>query len=368
MALTTSKRFVNRQPVQCVTFLGALLLVGTMSSSLEDICNTGSDSRALNISGPVTETSQGTLQYTITERQSSGSFRTCINSKGHTVREATDDDFIKTPAACESEVPVFVVVHAATAKNGVGVADNVREIVCDLLFSCEKSGVYNLATNITLNVVGPGVDIIRKLLTEELGGRFGKIDIKNMDGDPNTWEFSTINLMISYAKELTAGGVDAHMLYIHTKGLYTKGLHKDPVAKWHWRKYLEHWTLDRQQEARKLLSLGYDTVGSNAIDFSSGQENDKRFRINPSHGWHYSGNFWWTTAHHLARQRHLDANDINVLDPVERLRAEFTILSGLPHMCAGEMHHSANAHMYDLNAVPSQWELVNQPTGTKLLP
>jgi len=368
MELTTIKRIIFRQPVRWCTILGALFLVRVMSTCLGENCDTTFDSRALNRSGSVAEPSQGTMRYNTTKRKSSQSFRTCTNSKGHAVHEATIDDFIRMPAACESEVPVFVVVHVATAKPGAGVGDNVREILCDLLFSCEKSGVYHLATNITLNVVGPGVDSVRKLVAEELGGRFGKIDIKNLHGDPNTWEFSTINLIISYAKELKAGGVDAHILYIHTKGLYTKGLHKDAVAKWHWRKYLEHWTLDRQQEARKLLSLGYDTVGSNAIDFSSGPENDKRFRINPSHGWHYSGNFWWSTAHHLARQRYLNANHINVVDPVERLQAEFTILSNLPYMCAGEMHHSTNAHMYDLKAVPSQWELVNEPTGTRLLP
>ena len=91
-------------------------------------------------------------------------------------------------------------------------------------------------------------------------------------------------------------------------------------------------------------------------------------RINFSHGWHYSGNFWWATAHHVARQRFLNTQDINVADPLERLQAEFTILSNLPDMCAGEMHHSKHVHMYDLGAVPSQWELVNNLTSTNLLP
>ena len=259
---------------------------------------------------------------------------------------------------------VHVVMHAAVDSESEDdkVVHRSREVIVDLLTACEQTGVYNVASNFTLNVIGSGFEQVRSLVHEELGDRFSKVEIINLDRNSSNFEFSSINFLLMSAKDLLSRGIDAHFLYIHTKGLYAHG---DYTSKWQWRKYLEFWTLRRHQDARGLLAHGYDAVGSNAIDFSAGAEIDNRIRVNPSHGWHYSGNFWWATTHHLARIPELP-EDIAV-DEWTRCLAEFSILSPLPNMCAGELHHSESAHMYALGLVPSFWELENTRTGARLI-
>mmetsp|Transcript_6787 Transcript_6787/g.15020 ORF Transcript_6787/g.15020 Transcript_6787/m.15020 type:complete len:391 (-) Transcript_6787:165-1337(-) len=291
---------------------------------------------------------------------------TCVNSKGTRINQAKSTVRGQLHPL-ESPVPVFVMIHTVAhtgASEGQSMIGSLREVLGDLLLACERTGVYELATNITINVVGNGYVLVKDFVEVDFDKRFQKIQVMNLHENPHTWEFSSINLLLDYAKELAAAGKEAHMLYIHTKGMHRTG---DPVAKWHWRKFLEYWVLEHQVDARGLLLQGYDAVGSNAINFSGGAEVEAKTRVNPAHGWHYSGNFWWSTSNHLARHAHLKIQPDHKIDSWERCKAEFTVLSRLPDMCAGELHHSTHAHMYSLGSIPSLWELSNSEASTKLL-
>ena len=61
---------------------------------------------------------------------------------------------------------------------------------------------------------------------------------------------------------------------------------------------MENWLVVKHEYVRWLLDQGFDSVGINAINH--GPENAERSRVNPSHSWHYSGNFWWASHSHLA--------------------------------------------------------------------
>ena len=111
-----------------------------------------------------------------------------------------------------------------------------------------------------------------------------------------------------------------------------------------------HWVIGHHKEARQLLSLGYDAVGSNAVN-QDVAEFSAKMRVNPEHAWHYSGNWWWATAHHTARLPKLDTD--REIDHVDRCQAENVVLSLLPNMCAGLLHQSPSTHMCDLESLPS---------------
>lgn len=205
-----------------------------------------------------------------------------------------------------------------------------------------------------------------KLFVQEefCAGRFKKVTVVNENQDPGTWEFSSINLLLRHAKYLADRNIDAHLLYIHTKGLRKDG---DFIAKWHWRKYLEYRTLERQQDARQLLTLGYDTVGSNVINPPGALTPERAYtRIHPDHNWHYSGNFWWSTASHFAKNDYLPIKPGHMIDIVERNLAENIILSRVPNMCAGILHQAEQSHMVSIKDI-TQFNFWNVTTGTRLL-
>ena len=295
--------------------------------------------------------------------------RTCVNSNGVEVQQVLHETLARQrPNVTESKVPVIVMIHTAGSSDPSRVREsNALDVLADLLIACERTGVLELASNMTLNVVGNAREYhrVRQFVYHEFAeGRFADVHVVNMNQDVGTWEFSSINLLLDYAKEFNSRDVNAHFLYIHTKGLRKDG---DFISKWHWRKYLEYWVLDRQREARLLLDLGYDAVGVNVINPAGGVTPERAYtRVNPRHNWHYSGNFWWSTAAHLSKLDQLDLHPGREIDLVERLLAENLVLSPVPEMCAGVMHQASHAHVFSVRDIPSfaLWDL---PTGTELL-
>ena len=161
-----------------------------------------------------------------------------------------------------------------------------------------------------------------------------------------TWEFGSINALLSHAMNLHSKRQETHYLYIHTKGLNVDN--GDYVAKWFWRKNLENWLVVRHEYCRWLLDNGFDTIGVNATNH--GPENAEQARVNPSHAWHYSGNFWWATHSYLSTLKPLQTDTL--IDHVVRLKAENFILSQMPNMCAANIHQDENVHVYSVEQIP----------------
>lgn len=238
---------------------------------------------------------------------------------------------------------MHVVVHAIALGQW-------RLVLSDLLLSLEHHGVYSIAESVTVCATGDDEQIaaIRGALSSFGDTRFRKVNVLHTGNNTiKTWEFRTINYMRDMAFAMVAQGKDAHFLYLHTKGLYEiKG---DFVAKWFWRKWMEEHVVEHHDEARALLQWGYDAVGCNAINVYLPPHEE--MKVNENHAWHYSGNFWWATAKHLASLSPLKA-DHNIGDP-ERCKAENFVLSKLPNMCAGVLGRSNYSHIYHTREIPT---------------
>ena len=92
-----------------------------------------------------------------------------------------------------------------------------------------------------------------------------------------------------------------------------------------------------------LLSLGYDTVGVNAV-----HGHLKQRAVFQGNDVHYSGNFWWASTDYLSTLERLT----EYADFFTRCQAENWILSGMPRMCAGVLYNWEREHMYDLREIP----------------
>ena len=276
----------------------------------------------------------------------------CYNSYGKPVRDYRMNKAQEDTLFSNNFRPdVFVFIHASFG-------NQMRLILSDMLLNLDFSGLYAEAVKITVGIPLDGFKHVQTLLNE-FHGRFDKVKIEVVSSA--TWEIGTLNLMISCAKRVVHKNREAHILYIHTKGMHDHG---DPVAKFHWRRAMEYWVIEKHKEARRLLTWGYDTVGSNAINKDM-PEHRSKMRVNPAHAWHYSGNFWWATAHHIARLDEIPK--YLALDHVERVKAENFILSNMPNMCAGIMCQFPSPHMYVLSQLPLDRYLRNFTEWGRLL-
>jgi len=275
------------------------------------------------------------------ESLSAGLRTSCRNAQGVDVKQ---------PKGCSAmgitqHVPVHIFIHVLNVPG-------FEPILLDIMFSLLKSNLLELAVSTHVCVLGRNIDEISTALVgfqNEISS--GRILIEHVGTNPELFELPTLNRILKFAQKTISEGFYGHILYMHSKGLYAaSGAY---VFKWYWRKTMQHWLIDNHIHCRKMLDFGYDTVGSNPLN---GHESSifKGFGKGSVNGSsvHYSGNFWWATAHHLARL----PGEIEVYDNMEarkRLMAENLILSTFPNMCAGVVYHWDSLHMYEASDVPN---------------
>jgi hypothetical protein len=142
-----------------------------------------------------------------------------------------------------------------------------RSIVNEQLDRLDASGLAAATTHLQGFVLGD--DWEPRL--EEAGTFFSHPDL-------HIYEFPTLALLWEQARS----GEAFYAYYLHTKGASRPGVQS--VVDW--RLQLEHFTIDRWQEAMQKLDEGYDCVGCDSGSFEQWPQNP----------FHYSGNFWWTTS------------------------------------------------------------------------
>lgn len=138
---------------------------------------------------------------------------------------------------------------------------------------------------------------------------------------PETFEFPTLDLLCEYAATN-----DAHILYLHTKGVTQPRQSIDD-----WRACLLHWTVHRWRDCVEKLNAGYDAVGINEM-------------ATPVR--HFQGNFWWATAKHirtLGPVREVEYVPTHS-NQTERHKAEFWLL-GKPAKAYQPYHHRVNPYV-----------------------
>jgi hypothetical protein len=265
--------------------------------------------------------------------------KSCINAYGTPVFDLSSLIQLVPRVQVESlRLPKsYIVIHTS-------IGEHLEHILSDMLIHLDWSGLYDDAEAVTIAASPTTVNTV-KFLLKLLGDKQDKVNVIEIPAD--TWELSTLQYLHRLATNLTARGEDAHMLYIHTEGLNLAN--GDYTAKWFWRKFMEHWVVRNHRLARYLLELGYDTVGSNPINFVA-PEFANQTRVNPEHSWHYSGNFWWSTAKFISSMPMIeDIVSISRINDVTRLKAETYVLSKLPNMCAGILSVTDHKHLYQLD-------------------
>ena len=264
-----------------------------------------------------------------------------------------DEGVLKKPSECStmlqhnasnvrtSTQPVHVYVHVTNTIS-------VEAVLLDILFAFHSSGLLSVAERINICVSGVNMEGLGDILAgfqRELDT--GRIRLFHVATDPSTFELPTINKLLRFAREVVNQGTDAHILYVHTKGLLAKT--GSFVPKWYWRKTMQFWLIEHHEHCRRMLHHGYDTVGVNPVRGVSKRTGKAVVNRNNVH---YSGNFWWARAKHVARLPERLAVRKRV-DPVERFQAENLILSEYPNMCAGVVYDWGSSHMYKKEEIPS---------------
>lgn len=144
-----------------------------------------------------------------------------------------------------------------------------------IMDAIRESRLYNAATEFRLGVLTdkPGVDL--SLFNDP---KFRII----YEGRPEEYERPTLLHMRRSAVE--SDPLDTKYFYCHTKGVRWFGTPTEPFII-DWIRLLIYWNIERWVNAEDIVGK-YDTYGCNYY----------RGKTYPPH---YSGNFFWTTPHHL---------------------------------------------------------------------
>ena len=113
------------------------------------------------------------------------------------------------------------------------------------------------------------------------------------------WEFPTLHKLQEYCKE----NVDSNVLYLHTQGV-SQGFHHPKINMLNERRdYCLYWNITKYKKSIELLKYN-DTCGALLVPLnadlildSNGIPHITKLHDNPV--WHYSQNFWWSTANHI---------------------------------------------------------------------
>ena len=151
-----------------------------------------------------------------------------------------------------------------------------KEVVSEQTERLKGSGLYDAASKICIGTVG------RQKTIEDL---------------PPKFEIVIHNRILGYGEIHTLEALRQHalkeeftVLYLHTKGVSWQEQGYSHEAMTAWRKYLEHFCIDRWRECSSRLDR-HDAVG---CEYKEGRETQRE-------PWpcHFSGNFWWSKSAYL---------------------------------------------------------------------
>lgn len=165
-------------------------------------------------------------------------------------------------------------VHSFTRGGRTGILEEILEAV-------EASGLLSRLDRLYVFNVGDAIELRRRF-----EGHGGRVRLVNLTPDATPGERPTLDL----ARTFATFHPDARILYLHTKG----ASHEPPSPNVEdWRRLMLHFVVERHEEALAALESA-DAVGCDLL------ESPRR---------HFSGNFWWATARHLASLPPVPAGD-----------------------------------------------------------
>jgi GT2 family glycosyltransferase/tetratricopeptide (TPR) repeat protein len=160
--------------------------------------------------------------------------------------------------ADRSQPAVYGVMHIATHGRW-------REIVAEQLAALRASGLYDRTTRLFISAVGNE--------SPRIAFPDRKIEIIHRSTNLLEYEFPALRRahQLCQAQECA-------VYYLHTKGLF-----RDTPQTWDWRRYMQHFIVERYQDCLDAL-LEFDVCGVNWTDSP----------------WpHFSGNCWWGRSSYI---------------------------------------------------------------------
>ena len=196
-------------------------------------------------------------------------------------------DIMKTEKTNCSKIVLFF--HICTINDW----KNIVKEQMDIIYS---SNLYDKLENIFVGCNGTSCDTeLSKFFINE-----PKVSFVALRPNVRTFENETLNALLDYAKECRDKREEAHICYIHSKGVtHTNNMQS------YWRKYMMYWNVTRHEVCLSVLNRGYNTIGTQFLSVPKK---------------HYSGNFFWTTSSYASR---LDG----IRHTENRYNAEHLILS-----------------------------------------
>lgn len=185
----------------------------------------------------------------------------------------------------KNNIPIYIYFH-------ICLIGNWKEIVSNLLFKIENSGLYKYVDEIRCIILG---DLINTEIYSVLKqfDKDNKINIVLRDNNTNLYEKITINKLLEDSQSNIEK--EAYVLYIHSKGV-TK---PDNKFVYDWVNYMSYFNIYKFDNCFKKLEDPFiSAVGVNLI----GQD------VNPLH---YSGNFWWSKMSHIQNLKPITDNYYN---------------------------------------------------------
>lgn len=171
-----------------------------------------------------------------------------------------------------NNIPIYIYIHVCTINNW-------KERLKDHLFKIKDSGLYDIVDEIRLSILG-NYDKNNSLFIDD------KIKIVAHADNIKLYETFTLNKILE-----DSINENFIFLYIHTKGLYYRHQHNNPLLYDNislWIDYLCFFNMYKYKDCLNYLyNDNYDTVGVNLLNKPT---------------LHYSGNFWWSKSSFIKNQ------------------------------------------------------------------
>ena len=229
---------------------------------------------------------------------------------------------------------ILVFMHVCNLNNGI-------EIFNEQLKKIQSSEIYYHIKQIYVCYLG-NIEMIANYINDD-----SKIEFIHLSNNIKYYEFLTINKIKQIVNEEKE---DYKILYIHNKGTRKVGNEKVVES---WRMMMEYFLIEKGLHCYINLDF-FDTIGINILN----ENISEQAKVNPSHSYHYSGNFWWSKSSYIKSLIYLNLNNTNIEEienlEIKRYQCENWILSNYKNRNIGIIYQdNTNLHPYHRYVFPN---------------
>jgi len=225
-------------------------------------------------------------------------------------------------ADVSKENGIDIVYHIATMNNWV-------DIVSEQLMTLEQSGLGDACDSLTVTVVGPKIQRVRKLFKKL--SFLDKVTFIHASKDLLQYEFPGIDMV----RQIASNKPNTRILYMHSKGVTHYGKPSEQPVRL-WRRYMEYFAFERWKDCIEAL----ETVDICGVDYT----------LSILGTYFFAGNVWWSRAAYVSTCQ-LERNN--------RFDCESFIGRGIKEPVAKTFHQSGEnpkiANLYPYESFPQYY-------------